>query len=118
MKGESIFDRQQVRLAKEAMLPADVVDEVAETFKVLSSGTRVRLIRALSAGELCVNDLSSVLDLSISATSHQLKTLRHLGIVSQRTKGKHTFYALRDSFVSRLLTDCLVNNGALGDLNG
>ena len=109
-----VFDDEQVQRARAAMLPDEVVVEVAETFKVLSSATRGRLIRALSAGELCVNDLSAVLGMSISATSHQLQALRRSGIVGHRTVGKHIYYGLRDSFVARLLTDCVTKKNDIG----
>lgn len=91
--------------ARESMLPDALLADVVETFKALASPTRVRIIQALAQGELCVCDMSKVLDLSISATSHQLRTLRTLRLVSHRTEGKMVYYSLRDAFVNDLLQD-------------
>lgn len=68
--------------------------ELAETFKVLSGPTRVRLISALAAGELCVADLARVVGISQSAASHQLRLLRHLDLVNSRRMGKLVYYSL------------------------
>jgi ArsR family transcriptional regulator len=73
--------------------PVQLVDEetaaaVARAFKVLSDPSRVRLISALSTGELCVADLARAVGISQSATSHQLRLLRHLDLVDYRRVGR------------------------------
>ncbi len=83
-----------------------MIGDIAQTFKVLSHPTRVRIIQALSAGELCVCELSEVLDLSASATSHQLHLLRNRRLVRARAEGKLVHYTLSDPFVVALLDDC------------
>ena len=48
-------------------------EHVAEMFDVLSDPTRLRILHALSlSGELCVCDLSFLIEMSQSAVSHQL----------------------------------------------
>ena len=93
--------------ASEHALQAEVVQDVADTFKVLANPTRVRIIRALAHEELCVCDLAQVISLSVSATSHQLQALRRLKLVKYRMEGKLAYYSLRDPFVLALITDCV-----------
>ncbi|VAX22695.1 Transcriptional regulator, ArsR family [hydrothermal vent metagenome] len=77
---------------------------MAEMFKALAEPTRIKIIEALSLRELCVCDLSVVLGMSQSATSHQLRFLRHLGLVRFRKAGKICYYSLDDDHVSELLS--------------
>ena len=98
-----LFDEDGVARARASMLDADVVRDVSDTFKALASETRVRILRALSQEELCVCDLSKLLELSVSATSHQLQALRRARIVRYRMAGKLAYYSLRDHFVLALL---------------
>jgi len=98
-----LFDEDRVTRARTSMLDADVVRDVSDTFKALANETRVRILRALRQEELCVCDLSKLLGLSVSATSHQLQALRRARIVRYRMAGKLAYYSLRDHFVLTLL---------------
>jgi DNA-binding transcriptional ArsR family regulator len=84
------------------LLSAGSVDALAETFKVLGDGTRVRILDALSRSELCVCDLARLLGLSDSAVSHQLRVLRGMRLVRPRRDGKLIFYTLDDQHIVRL----------------
>ena len=75
---------------------------LAETFRALGDPTRVRLLDALSHGELCVCDLGDSARLSESATSHQLRLLRTLRLVRPRRAGRMVFYALDDRHIVTL----------------
>jgi DNA-binding transcriptional ArsR family regulator len=79
-----------------------VAEELAETFHALADPTRVRLISLLVDGERCVGDLASVLEMSISAISHQLALLHRLRIVLRRRQGRHVFYALDDDHIATI----------------
>ena len=76
--------------------------DMANLFKALADTTRVRIISALLYGEACVGDLSDSLGMSMSAISHQLRTLRQMRLVRTRRQGKHVFYALDDEHVVEL----------------
>ena len=80
---------------------ADVTD-LAETFKALGDPTRVRILDALSHGELCVCDLAALVKMSESAVSHQLRLLRNLRLVKPRRDGRMVFYALDDRHIMTL----------------
>ncbi len=89
-------------------VPDSPVDEgtaarLAETFKALSDPTRVRIISALLADELCVHELAEAVSVSQSAVSHQLATLREMRLVRFRKKGRHVFYTLDDDHIRDLL---------------
>jgi DNA-binding transcriptional ArsR family regulator len=91
----------------ETLLKQGIAERLAETFKALSDPTRVRLIAALAEGEVCVHDLADLLDMSQSAVSHQLATLRSLHIVAYRREGRHVYYTLDDDHVRDLFYEAL-----------
>ena len=98
-------DEAQVKAAAALMPPQAVVQEVAQVFQVLSDPTRTKIVFALSHAELCVCDLATLLDMSNSAISHQLRFLRALGLVTYRKQGRFAYYSLTDEHVQRLLRD-------------
>jgi len=59
-------------------------------------------LHALSKSELCVCDISAVLDMTVSAVSHQLRVLRNMRLVKFRKAGKMVYYSLDDEHIVRL----------------
>ncbi len=104
---QHVLHSDAVERAKQELVPEQDAAGLAETFKVLGDPTRVRLIHALSVGELCVCDLAAVLDMTQSAVSHQLRLLRGMSIVKGRREGKVIFYSLDDDHVVQLLSQAL-----------
>jgi DNA-binding transcriptional ArsR family regulator len=90
-------------------LPDTTVHALAETFRALGDPTRVRILDALSGGELCVCDLSEVVGISESAVSHQLRLLRGLRLVRHRRAGRHIYYAIDDQHIVELLRQALTH---------
>lgn len=76
--------------------------QLAEMFKALSDPTRVRIVSLLLESELCVCDLATALDMTQSAVSHQLRSLRDLRLVRWRREGRQIFYTLDDDHVADL----------------
>lgn len=107
MSNMACADTQQhatnVAAAKEGMLSEREFLFLAELFKALGDYTRVRILYALSIGELCVCALAEVLDMSQSAISHQLRLLRAAKLVRYRKEGKNVYYALDDDHVRNLV---------------
>ena len=73
--------------------------ELAGLYKAFSDPTRVKILWALHCHEMCVCDLASLLDMTKSAISHQLKTLRLSNLVKFRKQGKVVYYSLADDHV-------------------
>ena len=85
------------------------VEALAETFRVLGDPTRVRILDALSAGELCVCDIASLVGISESAVSHQLRLLRGMRLVRPRRAGRLVYYAVDDQHILELLKQALTH---------
>ncbi|MBC7231895.1 MAG: helix-turn-helix transcriptional regulator [Chloroflexi bacterium] len=96
------IDAAKVREAQAQMVDEPTATQLAQFFRALSDPTRVRIISALSASELCVFDLAATLGMSQSAISHQLRLLRQLRLVRWRKVGQLVYYALDDEHVSSL----------------
>ena len=93
----------RVARAREEAIPDHDLDRMALTYKVLGDPTRLKIVMALSGGEMCVCDLSAFLGLSESAVSHQLRRLKDLALVKKRREGQVLYYALDDDHVTGLL---------------
>ena len=85
------------------------VEALADTFRVLGDPTRVRILDALSGGELCVCDIASFVGISESAVSHQLRLLRGLRLVRPRRAGRLVYYAIDDQHILELLRQALTH---------
>lgn len=97
-------------LSKLPALPvADDVLELAAVFGLLADPSRLRLLIALRATELCVCDLAAVSGQSASATSHALRLLRAHRVVRVRRVGRRAFYRLDDGHVQGLLALALAH---------
>jgi ArsR family transcriptional regulator len=84
------------------ILDEQTAAHLAELFRALSDPNRVRIISALSCGELSVGAIASAVRLSESAVSHQLRGLRQMRLVRARKKGRQVYYALDDEHIADL----------------
>lgn len=79
--------------------------DLAELFKIFGDSTRVKILYALlEAEELCVCDIASLMDVTQSAVSHQLRVLKSSKLVKFRKEGKTVYYSLADDHVCRILS--------------
>lgn len=101
------INQVQVKRVQKQMPDLATVNRVAEIFASLSDPTRARIVFALSKAELCVCDVAALLGMTVSAVSHQLRVLRHLGLVKYRKQGRMAYYSLDDEHASALLTQAL-----------
>lgn len=78
--------------------------QIAELFKGFADPTRVHILCLLMAeGELCVTEIAEKVDLSQSAISHQLKSLKQMHLIRFRREGKNILYSLADDHVATIL---------------
>ena len=80
---------------------------VADTMQALAAPSRVRILGRLHAGACSVNDLAEAVGMEPSAVSHQLRLLRHLGLVTGRRDGRRVVYDLYDDHVGELLEQAI-----------
>lgn len=84
-------------------MPSDeILLEMADFYKALSDSTRIKIMAALSQNELCVCDISSILNMTKSAISHQLQNLKEMNLIKSRKQGKEVFYSLADRHIEEV----------------
>ena len=93
-----------VNHAKASLPDRDEIDRAAEIFKLCSDSTRVGILCALCSHSLCVCEIASVLGMSSSAISHQLRLLKQMGIISARRMGKSMYYSIADRHVEEMFS--------------
>jgi len=84
------------------LLNTDDAATLAELFRTLGDPNRLRIISVLMHHELCVHDITELVELSQSAVSHQLRVLRQMRLVRTRKEGRNVYYALDDDHVREL----------------
>lgn len=105
--GVLCINKGRVAAVKKQMKTDVVMTKVAQTFKVLGDLTRTKIIFALLEEELCVCDIASLLGISQSAISHQLRVLRNMSLVKCRKDGKVAYYTLDDGHINSLFEEGL-----------
>jgi DNA-binding transcriptional ArsR family regulator len=100
----NVIHQEQVNQAMLNMPDESLLTATSELFSLLGDVSRLRILQALITTELCVCDLASILGVSSSAVSHQLRLLRANGMVRYRKEGKIAYYSLADKHVHSLLT--------------
>lgn len=105
--GSRIIHLDRINKAQKSSLEQHIVEDLAQLFKALADSSRLKIIRALEKGEMCVCDLAALLGVSESAVSHQLRLLRNLRLVRNRREGTVLYYRLADDHVSQLVSIAL-----------
>ena len=75
----------------------------AESIQALAAPSRLRILARLHAGPASVNEIADSVAMESSAVSHQLRLLRHLGLVTGEREGRQVVYELYDDHVADLL---------------
>jgi ArsR family transcriptional regulator len=74
-----------------------------EIFKAVADPCRLRILKLLKEGELCVCEIMTALKKPQSSTSHHLSILREAGLVKERRDGKWSYYRLADGAVVEMV---------------
>jgi DNA-binding transcriptional ArsR family regulator len=90
-----------------SLVERETASGVADLFRVLADPTRVRILHALSMATLCNCDLASILGVTESAVSHQMRELRLTKLVTAERRGRMVYYRLSDSHVRHVLDDTM-----------
>ena len=86
----------------QAALNEPIAAQVAELFSALSDTSRIRIIAALTQGEMNVSALAEMVGISESAVSHHMRHLRQMRLVRGRKDGRYVFYSLDDDHIAEL----------------
>ena len=101
----STIHEDVVKAVKDNMPDEEVAMDLADTFKVFSDYTRVKILYALLNHEMCVCDISALLGMTKSAVSHQLRTLKQSNLVKNRRDGKVVYYSIADKHVETIISN-------------
>lgn len=101
----TIIHKEVINKVKEKLPKEEMLYELAEFFKVFGDTTRIRILCALFEAEMCVCDLSALLNISQSAISHQLRGLKNARIVKFRKEGKVVYYSLDDDHIKHIFDE-------------
>ena len=102
-KGLAMQENLLVKKVRESFPKDELLFDLADFYKIFGDTTRVKILYALDKSELCVCDISLLLGMSVSAVSHQLKTLRDSNLVKTKREGKVIYYSLSDDHVKSIL---------------
>lgn len=94
---------------KNSMPDEDCLYNLAETFKILSDNTRIKILYALLNSDMCVCDISALLNMTQSAISHQLRVLKQARLVKYRREGKAVYYSLDDEHIKSIFDQALIH---------
>ena len=98
-----LIHEDKVNEVKGKMFSDDEYLDLSDLFKMFADSTRVRILHALEKSELCVCDLANLLNMTKSAISHQLQSLRLMNLVKFRKEGQVVYYSLKDDHVKTLI---------------
>jgi ArsR family transcriptional regulator len=94
-----VIHENVVKRVRKTMPKDEDFYDLADLYKMFSDSTRVRILWALSREEMCVCDIAVLLNMTKSAISHQLRSLRFANLVKYDKRGKEVYYSLADSHV-------------------
>lgn len=110
------FHEDSIKKATKGMPSEETAVAASDFFKAFSDKTRLRILSALAIEELCVCDIATLLGMTQSAISHQLRFLKQARLVSNRKDGKTVYYTLCDQHISVILAQGIehVQEGTAG----
>ena len=98
-----VVERRTQSLVENYVPEGEILEGIVSFFSVFADSTRVRILSALAITEMCVTDISRVLDINQTTVSHQLRFLKNIGIVKCSRFGKGIFYSLKNDTVNDVL---------------
>ncbi|MGN0961260.1 MAG: ArsR/SmtB family transcription factor, partial [Christensenellales bacterium] len=88
---------------KDNLPNSQVCNRLAYFYSMFSDSTRLKIIISLLLKEMCVNDLSQILNINQTTVSHQLKILKSNGAVTTTRSNKYIFYKVTDKFINNIM---------------
>lgn len=103
------LDQAAVENAIESLPCPEILERLADFYKVMGDQTRLKILIALEKKELCVSDMCNVIGMSRSAVSHQLKALKAAKLIRSRKDGKAVYYFLDDEHIHSVVKVALTH---------
>ena len=100
----NVIHQEVVENTIKQMADENILNKLAEFFKILGDTTRTKILYALDKNEMCVCDIADLLNMTQSAISHQLRVLKQARLVKFRKEGKIVFYSLDDCHISQIFS--------------
>ena len=100
-------DLTSVPLPEQLSPNAELLDDLAELYKIFGDSTRIKILYTLFTEERGVGDIARLLGMIMSAISHQLRILKQARLVKPRREGKMVYYALADDHVRTIFAQGL-----------
>ncbi len=97
-----LIDAEAVEQCRSQLLSEKDYDDMSLIFDMFGDSTRLKIMSALFTHELCVSDLAALLEMSISAVSHQLGSLKKTKLVTSRKIGKNVYYSMADEHIENI----------------
>ena len=98
-----LLDKRTQSLVEDYVPQGEILEGVVCFFSVFADYTRVKILSALAISEMCVTDLSRILDVNQTTISHQLRFLKSAGIVKSIRQGKIVFYSLANDSINDVI---------------
>lgn len=105
----TVIHQDIVDWVKDKMPREEILYDLSELFKIFGDSTRIKILWALYESEMCVCDISFLLNMTQSAISHQLRILKQTDLVKTRRSGRVVFYSLKDEHVKRIFDQGLAH---------
>ena len=100
-------DLTSVPLPEQLSPNAELLDDLAELYKIFGDSTRIKILYTLCTEERGGGDIARLLGMTMSAISHQLRILKQARLVKPRREGKMVYYALADDHVRTIFAQGL-----------
>lgn len=98
-----LLDKRTQSMVEGYVPEGEILQSLVRFFSIFSDGTRLRILSALAISEMCVTDISRVLDINQTTVSHQLRFLKDAGMVRTDRHGKIIFYSVMNDVVNDVL---------------
>ncbi len=98
-----LLDKRTQSMVEGYVPTGEILSSLVRFFSIFSDSTRLRILSALAISEMCVTDISRVLEINQTTVSHQLRFLKDAGMVKTDRHGKIIFYSVVNDVVNDVL---------------
>lgn len=110
-KMDNSISKDLIKHLADTLPKEEFMDTLTEFFKIFADKSRLKILSLLDKNELCVHDIASILNMTKSAVSHQLKMLRTANLVRSRRAGKEVYYKLSDNHIAQIFETAICHVG-------